>query len=112
MRAFEKVGGVVTELGTQQTFKVVTEGSASMNAADQAAQEEFLHKTARLYRAVSGALRTAQEVESRLKKTDSRGAARDSGGREATGGRGGWNRAAEPRDSASSKGRRGVGEEE
>ncbi len=65
--SFEKVGGVVTELGTQQTFKVVTEGSASINAADQAAQEEFLRKTARLYRAVSGALRTAQEVESRLK---------------------------------------------
>ena len=67
VRSFEKVGGVVTELGTQQTFKVVTEGSASMNAADQAGQEEFLRKTARLYRAVSGALRTAQEVESRLK---------------------------------------------
>ncbi len=67
VRSFEKVGGVVTEMGTQQTFKVVTEGSASINAADQAAQEGFLRKTARLYRAVSGALRTAQEVESRLK---------------------------------------------
>jgi len=67
VRAFEKVGGVVTELGGPQTFKVVTEGSASMSGADRAAQEEFLRKTARLYRAVSGAQRTAQEVESRLK---------------------------------------------
>ena len=67
VRTFEKVGGVVTELAGPQTFKVVTEGSASMNAADQAAQAEFLRKTGRLYRAVSGALRTAQEVESRLK---------------------------------------------
>jgi photosystem II stability/assembly factor-like uncharacterized protein len=67
VRAFEKVGGVVTELPGPQSFKVVTEGSASMNAADRAAQEEFLRKTARLYRAVSGALRTAQDVDSRLK---------------------------------------------
>jgi len=67
VRTFQKVAGAVTELGVAQTFKVVTEGAASMNAADQAAQEEFLRKTGRLYRAVSGALRTAQEVESRLK---------------------------------------------
>ena len=38
-----------------------------MTAADRAAQEEFLRKTGRLYRAVNGALRTAVDVESRLK---------------------------------------------
>jgi hypothetical protein len=64
---FEKVGGAVTELAGPQSFKVVTEGSASMTAADRTAQEEFLRKTARLYRAVNGALRTATDVQSRLK---------------------------------------------
>jgi hypothetical protein len=38
-----------------------------MSAADRAAQEEFQRKVARLYRAVSGALHTSDEVEARLK---------------------------------------------
>jgi len=38
-----------------------------MTPADRAAQEELLRKTARLYRAVNGALRTADDVASRLK---------------------------------------------
>jgi hypothetical protein len=67
VRMFEKVGGAVTELAGPQSFKVVTEGSASMTAADRAAQEEFLRKAARLYRAVNGASRTATDVQSRLK---------------------------------------------
>jgi len=64
---FEKVGGVGTELAGPQSFKVVTEGAAGMTAADRAGQEEFLRKVTRLYRAVSGALHTSEEVESRLK---------------------------------------------
>ncbi len=67
VRMFQKVDGVVTELAGPQSFKVVTEGSASMSPSDRAAQEEFLRKTARLYRAVSGALHTADDVQSRLK---------------------------------------------
>ncbi|HEY6373267.1 MAG TPA: glycosyl hydrolase [Candidatus Sulfotelmatobacter sp.] len=67
VRMFQKVGGAVTELAGPQTFKVVTEGSASMNAADRAAQEQFMSKVTRLYRAVSGALHTAEDVESRVK---------------------------------------------
>jgi photosystem II stability/assembly factor-like uncharacterized protein len=67
VRVFEKAAGGVTELGGAQNFKVVTEGAASMSAADRASQEEFLRKAARLYRAVSGALHTAEEVEARLK---------------------------------------------
>ena len=35
--------------------------------ADRAAQEEFLRKVTRLYRAVSGAVHTADDVETRLK---------------------------------------------
>ena len=75
VRLFDKVGGVVTELGGPQSFKVVTEGSASMTAADRAAQEQFLATVTRLYRAVSGALHTAEDVESRLKSI--RGALRE-----------------------------------
>jgi hypothetical protein len=66
-RLFQRVGGVVTELAGPQTFKIVTEGTSSMNAADRAAQEQFMYKVTRLYRAVSGALHTAEDVESRVK---------------------------------------------
>ncbi len=38
-----------------------------MNAADLTLREEFHRKVAKLYRAVSGATRTAHEVEERLK---------------------------------------------
>jgi photosystem II stability/assembly factor-like uncharacterized protein len=68
VRMFEKVGGVVTEVAGSQTFKVMTEQWASMTAADQRAQEEFLRKVARLYRALSGSLHTADELASRLKE--------------------------------------------
>ncbi|MFZ0295146.1 MAG: glycosyl hydrolase [Candidatus Sulfotelmatobacter sp.] len=67
VRCFQKVDEVVTELGTAQNFKVVTEGQGSMTAGDLAAREEFHRKVARLYRAASGATRTAHEVEDRLK---------------------------------------------
>ncbi len=67
VRMFSKAGGVVTELAGPQSFKVVTEGAAGMSAADRAVQEEFLRKVTRLYRAVSGALHTSEDVESRLK---------------------------------------------
>ena len=67
VRMFQKVGGTVTELAGPQTFKVTTESSPSMSAGDRAAQEEFLRKVARLYRAESGALHTAQDVMARLK---------------------------------------------
>jgi len=67
VRMFEKVGGAVTELAGPQAFKVATEGSSSMNAADRAAQEQFLRKVTGLYRAVYGAQHTAEDVQSRLK---------------------------------------------
>ncbi len=67
-RVFQKVDGVVTELGSAQKFKVVTEGQDLMNAGDLEAREEFHGKVARLYRAQSGAVRTAEEVQERMKK--------------------------------------------
>ena len=68
VRMFQKVGGVVTELAGPQTFKVTTEQSVSMTEADRAAQEEFLPKVSRLYRAVYGAARTAEDAQERLKQ--------------------------------------------
>ena len=67
VRMFEKVGGAVTELAEPQSFKVVSESAAGMNAADHAAQEEFLRKVTRLYRAVSGAQHTSDDVQTQLK---------------------------------------------
>jgi photosystem II stability/assembly factor-like uncharacterized protein len=67
VRLFQKVDGAVSELAGAQNFKVVTEGASGMSAADRAAQEEFQRKVIRLYRAVSGAVHTAEEVETRLK---------------------------------------------
>ncbi|MGA8763092.1 MAG: glycosyl hydrolase, partial [Candidatus Sulfotelmatobacter sp.] len=67
VRMFQKVAGAVSELGGPQSFKVEAEGASSVSAADRAAQEEFIRKVARLYRAVSGALHTAEDVETRLK---------------------------------------------
>jgi photosystem II stability/assembly factor-like uncharacterized protein len=67
VRLFDKVGSVVTELAGPEQFKVVTEGGSGMSAAERTAREEFLRKVTRLYRAVSGALHTSDEVESRLK---------------------------------------------
>jgi len=67
VQMFQKVGGVVSELGSMQSFKVVADGTSALSASDRAAQEEFQRKVARLYRAVSGALHTANDVEVRLK---------------------------------------------
>ena len=67
MRLFSKVAGVVTELAEPQSFKLAVEGAAGMSVADRTAQEQFLRKVTRLYRAVSGAEHTSEEVESRLK---------------------------------------------
>jgi hypothetical protein len=68
VRMFEKVDGAVKEVAGPISFKVAPEGSSSMTAADRAAQQEFLQNVTRLYRAESGALQTAENVESRLKQ--------------------------------------------
>jgi len=67
VRMFQKLDGAVTELAPAQTFKVQAEGASAMNAGDRAAQEDFLKKVSRLYRAVWGAEHSADEVEARLK---------------------------------------------
>src|SRR5579863_7109941 len=68
VKMFEKVDGVVTEVAGPQAFKVASEGLAGMSSADRASQEDFLRKVTRLYRAVAGARKTAEDVQSRLKQ--------------------------------------------
>jgi len=68
VRMFQKVNGVVTELGGPKSFKVVAEGASSLNATDRVEQEEFQRKVTRLYRALSGAIHTAEDVQSRMKE--------------------------------------------
>ena len=75
VRLFEKVDGAITELAGAQIFRVVADGTSALSATDRAAQEEFQRKVARLYRALSGAQHTAEEVETRLKAI--RGALRE-----------------------------------
>jgi hypothetical protein len=67
VRLFEKMSGTVTELGSPQKFKVAAEGTSSLSQEDRVAQEEFRRKVARLYRAVSGAIHTSEDLETRLK---------------------------------------------
>ncbi len=64
---FKRVDGVVTELGGPQSFALVADGTAGMAPADRAAQQDFNHRVSRLYRAVSGAINSANDVQNRLK---------------------------------------------
>ncbi len=67
VRLFKRVDGVETELGGVQNFAVVADGTSGVAPPDRAAQEQFNRKVAGLYRAVAGAINSANEVQSRLK---------------------------------------------
>jgi len=67
VRLFKKVDGAVTELGEPQSFTVVADGTSGLSPADRAAQQDFHRKVARLYRAVSGAISSANDLQTRLK---------------------------------------------
>ncbi|HXF39119.1 MAG TPA: glycosyl hydrolase [Blastocatellia bacterium] len=61
-----RVNSVTTPLSSPQEFSVFVEGQSSMPAADRASLVEFQQKVARLQRAVSGALETANQLKARL----------------------------------------------
>jgi len=67
VRLFQKVDGAVSELASAQNFQVVADGVSALSPEDRAAQQEFHRKVARLFRAVSGAVHTAEDAETRLK---------------------------------------------
>jgi len=62
----KRVAGVITPLSQPREFQVVVEGQEYMSASDRAALVEFQQKTARLQRAVSGALDAANALKPRL----------------------------------------------
>jgi photosystem II stability/assembly factor-like uncharacterized protein len=66
-RLFKRIDGVVTELAGPQSFAVIGDGTSGISPADRTAQEEFHRRVASLYRAVSGAINSANEVQTRLK---------------------------------------------
>ena len=67
-RLFKRVDGAVTELGrVSQSFAVIADGTSGMTPADRAAQQDFNRRVSHLYRAVSGAVNSANDLQSRLK---------------------------------------------
>jgi photosystem II stability/assembly factor-like uncharacterized protein len=66
--SFEKrVDGALTPFGEPQTFPVESLGLQTLKAADAKALLAFQKRTARLQRAVLGAIEAAEEAQSRLK---------------------------------------------
>src|SRR5262249_32312453 len=66
--SFERrVDGALTPFGEPQRFTVEALGLQTLKAADAAELLAFQRKTARLQRAVLGAVETAQEAQERLK---------------------------------------------
>lgn len=62
----KRVNGVTSQLSASQEFTVFVDGQAAMSGPDRAALVEFQQKVARLQRAVSGALETANQLKTRL----------------------------------------------
>ena len=66
--SFEKrVDGALLPFGTPQTFSVEALGLQTLKAADAAALLAFERKTARLQRAVMGAIEAAEQAQGRIK---------------------------------------------
>ena len=63
----KEVDGVVTPLGEAKSFAAVPLGLAALPAQDQASQLAFQRKTARLQRAVRGAVQAVNEAQEHLK---------------------------------------------
>ena len=62
----ERIDGVMTSIGEPQTFETVPLGTATLPAEDREALLDFQQQTARLQRAVLGAVRAVDETQSRL----------------------------------------------
>lgn len=62
----KRVNGVTSQLSAPREFTVNVDGQAAMPGMDRAALVEFQQKVARLQRAVSGALETANQLKTRL----------------------------------------------
>ena len=70
VRLFQRVRGVTTELAQSQNFEVFADGVSKMPEADRKALLEFQQKLARLYGAVQGSVKSANELKSHLKEVN------------------------------------------
>ncbi len=64
----QKVDGQITDLTKPLWFNVAADGTSEMKPEDRQALVNFQQKVANLYRAVSGANRTADELKARMKQ--------------------------------------------
>jgi hypothetical protein len=62
----KRVDGVVTPIGSPQTFQVTVAGQETMSTSDHAALVEFQEKAVRLQRAATGATQAANALKPRL----------------------------------------------
>ncbi len=67
VKMFKKVDGTPTELAGPQSITVVADSSIPMKPEDRVLLAQFQQKVTRLYRAVSGTLRAADEVNTRVR---------------------------------------------
>jgi photosystem II stability/assembly factor-like uncharacterized protein len=67
IKLFRKQDGVVTQVGQPQNVTVAADTVAPIKPEDRQALEAFQQKVARLYRAVSGAVRTGEETRTQLR---------------------------------------------
>jgi hypothetical protein len=64
---FKCANGAITEIGQAQKFEVTVGGQQGMNPQDRTALRDFQGKVTNLYRAVSGAINTANQTKAQLK---------------------------------------------
>jgi hypothetical protein len=67
VKLFKKVGETTSQLGETQTFKVIADGTSGIKPEERMALAGFQQKVAKLYRAVSGSIRTGEELKTRMK---------------------------------------------
>ncbi len=70
VRLSQRVHGVTTTLGEAQNFEVFADGVNKMSESDRAALFAFQQKLGRLYGAVQGSLKAAEELKAHLKEID------------------------------------------
>ena len=68
VRLSQRVRGVTTDLGDAQSFEVFTDGVDKMPTADREALFAFQQKLGRLYGAVDGSVKAANELKTHLKE--------------------------------------------
>jgi photosystem II stability/assembly factor-like uncharacterized protein len=64
----KRVAGVITPLGLEREFRVIADTPDLLDAADRKARYEFEQKVLKLQRAVTGALETANDLNTKLER--------------------------------------------